>query len=531
MGRRKTNEQFQKQFAAVGSPIELLSPYIDSKTKIKCRCKQCGYEWEAIPPSLLRGSGCNKCADKVRSAKRTKTQSQFIFELGQRNPSVEVIGKYRGIKERISVRCRACGHEWDPIADNLMQGNACPECGGTRQKTSEEFAELVNELHPNISLLEPYTRMHGRIKCRCGKCGYEWSPQASSLASGRGCPSCAGNAKKTNEEFLADLEKANPDVIPLEPYIHSTAPILVQCAKCGHTWTATPNNLLRLHRCPSCMKAGTSFLEQCLLAALRMRLGDDAVVSRDHRAIGKELDIYIPSMHLAVEPGSWAWHFNKLSRDNAKREACRAAGIRAITIYDYYPADEPAPFDSDCWTYEIDLGSEEGHATLRSLINRLFEEVEIDLALSDSDWATIEKTATRKSRRRDTERFKTELAEVNPNIEVLGEYRKVHVKIEVRCLKCHGEWSAEPNSLLRGEGCPYCAGKRALPGLNDLATKRPDILEFWDSEANNMLDPSTIGVGSHKRVWWKCPDCGSTWTGVIRDMCRKKNPCSMCKGR
>ena len=531
MGKRKSNEQFQREFAQVGTPIDLLSPYVGSTTKIACRCRACGYEWNAVPSVLLRGGGCNKCADKVRSAKRTKTHEQFVSELAAKNPSVEIVGRYAGIKNRIAARCRECGHEWEPVADNLMQGRGCPECGGTRQRTPEEFAALMAQMHPSITCLSPYTRARDRVDCVCGACGYEWSPQAASLISGKGCPSCAGNAKKTNEQFLLDLKQANPDVIPLERYIHSTAPIRVQCAKCGHVWSATPNNLLRLHRCPSCVKAGTSFMEQCLLAGLRMAFGQDAVLSRDRSAIGRELDIFIPEKRVAIEPGSWAWHSGKLARDGAKRKACLKCRIRLITIYDSYPPDEPAPFDADCWTYSIDLGSEEDHGTLRAVLSRIIEELGSGFEVSDSDWFRIEEIAAGKSARRDTERFIAELAEINPGVEVLGQYRKVHEKIAVRCRKCGGEWSPGPNQLLRGQGCPYCTGKKALGGVNDLATLRPDLIPFWDGDKNTGLEPTGIGIGSYKRVWWRCPDCGRGWSGGVRDMCRKAHPCSSCKSR
>ena len=47
-------------------------------------------------------------------------------------------------------------------------------------------------------------------------------------------------------------------------------------------------------------------------------LGSDAVLSRD-RSLGIELDIYIPKLKLAIEPGSWFWHEAKLGADGDKR--------------------------------------------------------------------------------------------------------------------------------------------------------------------------------------------------------------------
>ena len=56
-----------------------------------------------------------------------------------------------------------------------------------------------------------------------------------------------------------------------------------------------------------------------------------------------------------------------------------------------------------------------------------------------------------------TEYFINEFKEINDNIEILGEYKGSKVKIKVRCKLDGYEWSATPNNLLRGYGCPKCS--------------------------------------------------------------------------
>ena len=63
-------------------------------------------------------------------------------------------------------------------------------------------------------------------------------------------------------------------------------------------------------------------------------------------------------------------------------------------------------------------------------------------------------------------------------------------------------------------GCPYCAGKKVLPGFNDLATKEPKIAEQWHPELNGDLTPEMVSVGSSKRVWWQC-SYGHVWKAYI----------------
>ena len=44
---------------------------------------------------------------------------------------------------------------------------------------------------------------------------------------------------------------------------------------------------------------------------------------------------------------------------------------------------------------------------------------------------------------------------------------------------CGHEWRSSAKSRSSGERCPYCAGMRVLPGYNDLASKRPELVKEW----------------------------------------------------
>ena len=46
------------------------------------------------------------------------------------------------------------------------------------------------------------------------------------------------------------------------------------------------------------------------------------------------------------------------------------------------------------------------------------------------------------------------------DIEISGEYVNAHTKIECVCRKCGCEFIKAPKELLRGQGCPWCAGKK-----------------------------------------------------------------------
>ena len=105
-----------------------------------------------------------------------------------------------------------------------------------------------------------------------------------------------------------------------------------------------------------------------------------------------------------------------------------------------------------------------------------------------------------------------------------------HKKVWWVCEKGH-EWESQIDTItVMGCGCPYCAGKRAIPGETDLATLRPDLMEEWDAE-KNTLDPKEITIGSHDKVWWKCK-LGHRWQAAVFSRTRENAAgCPYCTGR
>lgn len=57
-----------------------------------------------------------------------------------------------------------------------------------------------------------------------------------------------------------------------------------------------------------------------------------------------------------------------------------------------------------------------------------------------------------------TETFKILMSKIHPDIEVLGEYVNTDTPVLCRCKKCRYVWSPRPHHLLGGVGCPDCAG-------------------------------------------------------------------------
>lgn len=78
---------------------------------------------------------------------------------------------------------------------------------------------------------------------------------------------------------------------------------------------------------------------------------------------------------------------------------------------------------------------------------------------------------------------------------------------------------------VRGFGCPYCSGSKAILGETDLATTHPDLAK----EAVGW-DPSQFKAGSEKKVLWKC-SFGHEWEAIIANRGRLGAGCPVCAGQ
>lgn len=66
--------------------------------------------------------GCAYCTG------RYKTTKDFIVEMAEINPNIEIIGEYTGSENAVDCRCKLCGCLWSPIGRSLKNGQGCPHC-------------------------------------------------------------------------------------------------------------------------------------------------------------------------------------------------------------------------------------------------------------------------------------------------------------------------------------------------------------------------------------------------------------------
>lgn len=80
--------------------------------------------------------------------------------------------------------------------------------------------------------------------------------------------------------------------------------------------------------------------------------------------------------------------------------------------------------------------------------------------------------------------------------------------------KCGHEWQTSVKARSHGENCPICSGSRVIEGINDLATKYPEIAAEWSTK-NLPLKPTMVSAGSHKKVIW-VDKLGHEWAASVK---------------
>ena len=106
-----------------------------------------------------------------------------------------------------------------------------------------------------------------------------------------------------------------------------------------------------------------------------------------------------------------------------------------------------------------------------------------------------------------SDKYKQDLLNKNPNIELIDKYINVKTKVKHRCVKHNYIWCVSPDSVLQGAGCPLCLREK-ISGKNSLSHEEY-IQRLMDINPYIVpIDKYTIGS---IKIMHKCLVCGNEW--------------------
>lgn len=196
---------------------------------------------------------------------RKKTHDEYVFEVSQINPFVEVIGKYIGNHIKILHKCKIDGHEWMVEPSNILHGTGCPRCKALnlhnlKTKSNDQYITEVAKINPNIVVIDQYSGNKVPILHKCLLDGHEWYAAPGHILEGSGCPKCfvmknSINRTKTHEQYVDEISTINQNIVVVEKYVDAKTKILHRCLIDGCEWYSLPGNILSYHGCPVCNKS------------------------------------------------------------------------------------------------------------------------------------------------------------------------------------------------------------------------------------------------------------------------------------
>lgn len=249
----------------------LSTEYIGNRSKLKYICnshKDKGVQEISWSHCKNRNAGCRYCAaekngilhripeEEIKSLTESKGFIYDHVEYSVNNNNKTLIYYLCPLHIDKGVQTKV-------LADMRKSTGQCTYCLG-RERSHEDFIELMSDVNPNIIFLSKYQNSASEILCRCKIDGYEWYSNANRLMSGQGCPECGKrkqieNSTKSHEEFESEItSKYDGKIILLSKYTGSHDPIDCKCILHNTVWTTTATSLLTSSiGCPTCVGEAT----------------------------------------------------------------------------------------------------------------------------------------------------------------------------------------------------------------------------------------------------------------------------------
>ncbi|MCM3323281.1 zinc-ribbon domain-containing protein [Cytobacillus kochii] len=532
---------------------------------------RCNHQWMATVKNRSKGTGCPICYEQKTGRKLVQRRGlkQGINDFATEHPELLKEWDFNkneslvpsecmsGSRKKVWWICSKCAQSYQSSPSDRIRGRECPNELCRKEKQAENIKkalvkrrgsllehnpELAIEWHPskNGELTPENISPASDVKVWwLGACNHEWQATPSNRVRMKsGCPICSNKViligfndlttthKELCEEW--DYEK-NSDLSPTEVVAGTHKRVWWLCKK-GHSFKASISNRSKKNGtgCPECdIERKSSYNEKVIFYYLKMLFIDAQENYRPHFLNRKELDIFIPSLSLAIEYDGEYYHKDVL-KDITKNELCKENEIDVIRIREPNCPVLPEKYNhfmrktlnetemKDCVEYIIGYVNEKYRLSLVA-----------DIDLSRDRPKIMEMYLI-------SEKAKS-LAFMNPDLSkdwhptknglLIPENISYSSNKNVWWLgQCGHEWEAKVNNRFNGNGCPKCyenstgrkiGHRRSLrKGINDLATENPALANQWHPIRNGDLLPSNFLSGSHKKVWW-LGVCGHEWEAAI----------------
>lgn len=324
-----------------------------------------GHEWEAVVNSRHQGRGCPFCSNTLVLNGFNDFTTVFPELRKEWHPTKNKLDPSKLLPgaSKIVWWLGKCGHEWEAtLVSRTFSGHSCIYCSNS--KVLEGFNDfqtcypkVAAEWHATKNIVKPthLAKSSNKIVWWLGKCGHEWEAAISGRTiQNNGCPICSSHRLLTGYNDLETLfstiatewHPTKNGMLKPNQVSSKTDTVVWWLGKCGHEWKMKVG--ARTGRFSGCTKCANNVSRpENIIYEYIVGFILDAEQSNRKLLKGKELDIYIPSLNLAIEFNGIYWHNEAKGKGGNyhydKWLACKSLGINLLYIWeDDWMADSEA---------------------------------------------------------------------------------------------------------------------------------------------------------------------------------------------
>ncbi len=445
------------------------------------------------------------------------------------------------------------GHSYEAQIRNRVNGNGCSYCAG--KKVMRGYNDLET-FYPQVAAEWNYERngdlspqtvafaSNKKVWWRCKKCGGEYDAYiANRTLRGSSCPYCAGqkvligyNDLLSQSPGLAGEWSERNTIKPVDVTVFSKKKVYWICPLGHNDYLMSIQSRSNRQGCPICaQQSQTSFPEQAIFYYLKQAFPD--AINR-YIFEKKEIDTFLPSKNIGIEYNGYFSHRDKAKKDELKKIFFKSLGIKLIAIKEYKYSQEQTNAD-------FYINERFSYSDLNTLITELLRFLCIETVVDvncERDTIAIKEQYVVRRKENSIAKLLPDLAkewdyERNGRITPIMVAASSKLKFYWKCPLCGNSYQATPQSRRNGIACRFCSKSTYTKrpprdlfkkGVNDVETKHPELLVYWDYKRNQEVPSETYCVGE-KKIFWLC-ERGHSFSRTIRDFIHNQG-CPICNGK
>jgi len=451
--------------------------------------------------------------------------------------------------------CRDCQHPWTArIKNRTRNGSGCPACStvgraaNSKNSLATRFPEIAKTWHPTLNgELKPENVRYGSKKevywiCLANPKHVFLQGISKRTSYGKAtCKICSGRKLSidtaltaTNPELITEWDWSRNTIHPSTLSAGSAQMVHWRCKRFpeDHQWSAQVKNRAKKNSgCRYCNNQG-SIPEIRLLSELETLFPE---INYRKRIKSTEVDLYFPSIHLALEYDGSYWHRNKLEKDRKKNQLLLTLGIDTLRVR-HKPLKRIG--NHDVIVNESELTKHDLDRVVRAIYLKIRKELGNDVRnyLSESGFKAEEAFKKRTSQLAGIHNKNNAAVKAPHLINVYSARNRLPLESysfgsrRQAIWECgvpgHPDYEKTIKGKVAGEGCPYCTRKLLAPE-NTLAAMFPVISEDWDT-GKNKIGPDQVSYGSSsKKYWWRCLRFGHSYIATVNNRTNASG-CPIC---